>query len=189
MELSEDEFHTISIELSKSDTYVEALQDVTNNKHILQDFVDALSPLDPVLKLLEAENYTTINRVLLEFQELKDHFYMLQTDESWVKKAIGIAAYKALQFKQRLCNDVQMLGLMLDPLLKDDITKLSDIDIDAATNMMIQKVKELFISTPDLYARLAPSPYRTGRNPHPGIDPIDVEFNYCIICILTNVKE
>ena len=62
---------------------------------------------------------------------------MLQTDESWDKKAIGIAAYKALEFKQRLCNDVHMLGLMLDPLLKDDLTKLSDIDIDA-----VRKINE-----------------------------------------------
>lgn len=67
--------------------------------------------------------------MLLRIQGLKQHFATLKEDDNWVKSSIGTSAEKVLEFKSRLLNKWHTLGMLLDPLLKDEVTNVG-IDIN-----------------------------------------------------------
>uniref|UniRef100_A0A914XU64 HAT C-terminal dimerisation domain-containing protein n=1 Tax=Panagrolaimus superbus TaxID=310955 RepID=A0A914XU64_9BILA len=160
----------------------EAIKNIRENYIMLVDYCAVIEPFNHFIKVLEAETYCTVNRTLIEYHKLEIHFRSCLTRQnaSVEMKAMAESGLLVLQYQKTVpttVSDYHFLGLLLDPLRKDEMANFTDM-----TEEELRKMKKLFIDYVRKYNEVAQNPSQISASPfraitNPSNDIITVEID------------
>uniref|UniRef100_A0A914BVI8 HAT C-terminal dimerisation domain-containing protein n=1 Tax=Acrobeloides nanus TaxID=290746 RepID=A0A914BVI8_9BILA len=127
LNLNQNQLKYIYNALKNIPVYKEALTNVYGNRETLEKYVEVVEPISKVIKILEQENMPTFNLVALKFHWLQEIYGKLKNSENKIECILALSASKIIEYQKSLPTTVSehhFIGLLCDPLLKDEAAKL-----------------------------------------------------------------
>uniref|UniRef100_A0AC35G276 HAT C-terminal dimerisation domain-containing protein n=1 Tax=Panagrolaimus sp. PS1159 TaxID=55785 RepID=A0AC35G276_9BILA len=167
--------------------YREALDIIEENTDVFQSYVNLLEPVQDAVVILQAQNYPTINKALVLYQSIRENFEEHTQSADILTRHMAESGLQVLNYHQTIPStnsETHLLGLLLDPLKKDELERCChDIIITDAIATFRRKVKAVQRQDtvqPDPYDLSPPSPFSVhiaDANGNPPQDLVDVEIN------------
>uniref|UniRef100_A0A914QNI7 HAT C-terminal dimerisation domain-containing protein n=1 Tax=Panagrolaimus davidi TaxID=227884 RepID=A0A914QNI7_9BILA len=127
--------------------YREAIDNIRQNSSLLTDYCAVVEPFNQAIRTLEAEKVCTVNKTLIQYNNLELHFKACidRRNASPAMKAMAESGLTVLNYQRTIpstISDYHWLGLMMDPLYKDEMSLFSNFNGQRAVTLFKNYVRK-----------------------------------------------